>query len=772
MTFVAAQDPQAHNPILAGLSGAAPSASLVPSVQPASSTSLDLVGSTGLSQGFVQGANLRTGGGWQSAVASGPPPQSMGAGDGSQSAAASGPLSQSMPMQRGEHVGQDSGLSQSMIAMDITVTAEDRLRSAYFHIVEGGCAFANQPDIQVTPTAAPTFDELINASNTDIVNALLSSAGFDVSGNNTYKILGYDRIAGQAPTRNSLELRGALANILLDIVKLGKWSDPQRVTLEGWHGAIMNAVAQCLLDFGDMTMARRALRGEPKSLEMWKEPGPDLLEYLHSKAIEQDASLAIHMSNLHRLDFSRWTHALPVAATRQVQAALGGQPRQIEEWLSGFMEQAIWTWAPLDQGQVQKIAAAWRAMQAKGINLTSLSLLVPFSPTPGFTQIDHITDTWTHPLLMDKWADILASCVILSPPGAMITSGKEAPLHCQRNIAILTLGAPTATPVPVLESWRPTLLSVQAGPILQIDLPMGHKWRIFGLIKSLSMSEIVSIDAPRPSLGSQKEDQRATIQIHFQNSLSDSTFAKEAIRQYLARQLAEFQVICGWADLVQFPAAMILEVTCISAVVLYTGLIVEAVVLGPMAALIRTTSDEECWATQLTRSWTQNPTFTGERVRHRPSKKIRAPFAQIRASAAQIAGAKARKGHDFQAPTRANPKSLQATIHIPLSTTGPVETWLPLLMDQVASKSFIKLSPAGGSHGTDYSQWRPLFDAEGFWSQQVLIQFESEADLRRTHRAISGHRVTVGNIEAAVEMQSDFVNLGVSHPGAAAPPGL
>lgn len=133
----------------------------------------------------------------------------------------------------------------------------------------------HQPSHPRPTIAVPTFEELANTSSTDAVLSLLQAAGLDVAGTDTYKVLGLDRIIGPAFSRNDLEARGNTANIILDLGVLKKWSEGQKATMTSWRSIFENAVAQCRLDYGDMTAARKVLRSEPKSLARFREPGPE-----------------------------------------------------------------------------------------------------------------------------------------------------------------------------------------------------------------------------------------------------------------------------------------------------------------------------------------------------------------------------------------------------------------------------------------------------------------------------------------------------------------
>ena len=63
-------------------------------------------------------------------------------------------------------------------------------------------------------------------------------------------------------------------------------------------------------------------------------------------------------------------------------------------------------------------------------------------------------------------------------------------------------------------------------------------------------------------------------------------------------------------------------------------------------------------------------------------------------------------------------------------------------------------------------------DAEGHWTQKVIVQCKDEKELRKLHRAVHGKRVTVGRQEAMTAVESLYMDLratgGVPSAAAAA----
>ena len=134
-------------------------------------------------------------------------------------------------------------------------------------------------------------------------------------------------------------------------------------------------------------------------------------------------------------------------------------------------------------------------------------------------------------------------------------------------------------------------------------------------------------------------------------------------------------------------------------------------------------------------------------------------FAQVEASKEMIAMTKARKGHAPVPLTIDQPRTLQATVHIPIGTEGNLEQWIAGIMQKLASDSLIPLKKAEGEYGLGLREWRPIYDAEGSWTEKVLVQCTDEVELMRLHGTMHGKRINIGGYSAAVDVKSIFAEL-------------
>ena len=77
------------------------------------------------------------------------------------------------------------------------------------------------------------------------------------------------------------------------------------------------------------------------------------------------------------------------------------------------------------------MAAAARTLFNTNAGQAYVVLVVPFDPYPACEKVSDITDVWDHPLLHDKWRDVLVDVNLLTPVSRIIVSGAHAPIHVQ-----------------------------------------------------------------------------------------------------------------------------------------------------------------------------------------------------------------------------------------------------------------------------------------------------------------------------------------------------
>ena len=240
----------------------------------------------------------------------------------------------------------------------------------------------------------------------------------------------------------------------------------------------------------------------------------------------------------------------------------------------------------------------------------------------------------------------------------------------------------------------------------------------------------------------------------------------EGLLKWLSNTLVDYQAIVGTTSTMASPTAMLVDVMSPIAGHIHAALSWSTLVISPRLLLVETRSDASTWSTSLTTSWQQNPNTSGIKIRYRASSNTRTLFAQVQATAADIAAVKARKGHTHSKPSLDNPPTLQATISMPLGTCGPSEHWLPMFMQQVATTNQLPLQASTAEAGLDIHRWKAISTYDGAWTGKVIVQLSNVDELRRLHRSLHGQGIEIQHHVAGIFVDSDHIDLSSRATGA------
>lgn len=105
------------------------------------------------------------------------------------------------------------------------------------------------------------------------------------------------------------------------------------------------------------------------------------------------------------------------------------------------------------------------------------------------------------------------------------------------------------------------------------------------------------------------------------------------------------------------------------------------------------------------------------------------------------------------------PETLRATLHTTLDVAGPVEEWLPHMMNTIATQSNIPLQQQSLPQGLSWNHWAPIHTFEGRWTGQVLVQLQNQQDLQTLHQHTNNRTLQILGHTAALYCASDCVDL-------------
>ena len=614
-------------------------------------------------------------------------------------------------------------------------------------------------------TQIPTWHTVSTATETSHIRALLAALAFDLGNTDPWNMLGLSRLEGPKPNMHMLQSRRDVALKIIDSCTLALHDTAQQ-EITTVKANLNKACDECCANLDTNTHERRNLKGGNRNIPRWMEPSEDLFEFL-STQMPRNGRLALHLSNLRRTDIAIHQGTVDVNTSKQLHSQLCGPLEEIERTLARWGDQPLLTWAPTDNGQLLKIATCIRNLHTKGVPHAHLTLAIPFDPYPACQKVSDITDIWDHPLLQTKWKDIVVDTTLLTPPTRIVVAGTHAPIHAHKCIALFTLGQAQTPCVPNIKAWRPTFFSFATGPTIAIDTPLQCRHTVKAVVDALGLPALQSIDNPRPSLGSTKDAPRTSLQLHFEPG-KITPMHMETLLKWLSITLHDFQAIVGVQSTMASPTAMLVDVMSPAAGHTHGSLCWSTLVISPRLLLVETRTDATTWSTSLTSSWDHNPNTSGIKIRYRPSTNTKPLFAQVQATTADIAAVRARRSHSHSQPTLSNPPTLQATITMPLGTRGPLEQWLPIFMQKVATTNNLPLQASTTEHGLDIYKWKAVSNYEGAWSGKVLVQLANTDELHRMRRTLHGHSIEVQQHVAGIFVDSDHIDLSSQATGAAA----
>ena len=223
---------------------------------------------------------------------------------------------------------------------------------------------------------------------------------------------------------------------------------------------------------------------------------------------------------------------------------------------------------------------------------------------------------------------------------------------------------------------------------------------------------LVAIDRPRPSLGSNRDEQWANIKLHFDSGIG-SRLMQEVIVTWLRNTLNSFKAIVGLQSTLADHSAKLLDINSPMAAYHLSNLSNSTIIISPRLALTQTVEDSTTWATRMTQLWTSIPTQAASKLRLRDSNPARSKkFSEVQATKEQIEAAKRRNGHAAVTPSEEKPETLRATIDIPVPVESQLEVWLGGLMDTISHNSGVSLTQHLASEGLAMGSWQAVRDFE------------------------------------------------------------
>ena len=215
----------------------------------------------------------------------------------------------------------------------------------------------------------------------------------------------------------------------------------------------------------------------------------------------------------------------------------------------------------------------------------------------------------------------------------------------------------------------------------------------------------------------------------------------------------------GWLSCLTAPHTLALETRSMGQTAEYRGLCVDMVATKPGQVMVTTSHDAEKWNHLLTTAWNRAPGESAEKLRFKPSAGRGQVFAQVATTDERLAYARIHKGATAPDPTWAMPLGLRATLHIPMDTAGPIDTWFPLLAGKISGLGGPALSKATGQEEMQIHTWRALTNQAEEWTGMVVIQCGTADEIRVLHRLLQGKAIYVNGHSTTARVDAPAVDL-------------
>ena len=355
-------------------------------------------------------------------------------------------------------MSEATGLSQDIHMMNLSDTLPSMENSFLYELVENHIV---------------QFGELVQASNLVLQNNLqlsstwsswerlqevLHGLGFRWQGNDPWHKLGFSLHEGPSPSLTMVEQRWDLAQLILQ----GAAGRPGLTEHLGDVQIIGTTLAQAKVDCTEYLKTNKIKRnrGKLSSFGAWQEAGLDLLEYGRRKL--PLAKICLQLSEVHQTP-NLGPNIVPTKQARLIHDVLIKGIVDPVSFIQTFGGQHYVLWVPGENdGMIRMMGSLMKLALQFEDQAISFSLVLPFQAPPCAQSVEDITDLFSHPLLGNKWASIIAKREFLVQPGSYTFSGTYGPITASRSSLWVTLGRGTAgIPQEEIVHWKTSLASFE-----------------------------------------------------------------------------------------------------------------------------------------------------------------------------------------------------------------------------------------------------------------------------------------------------------------------
>ena len=576
--------------------------------------------------------------------------------------------------------------------------------------------------------------------------------------------LGVARDEGPPPSLEQIERRPRLGNLLASAAQEPTWSDSDQASAAGFQMETESARKACIEKLNDVLRTRRRTKGW--QLPRWQEPGPELLCYVADRARNAGTNwgVALHLSNLLGVDFASTPHILPPAESRRILDALCKGPSKGVEALSKFQGGGVVTWAPQESDALQRLVAAFvkHATEAIPGSGCQLVLLVPHDPYPECDSPAQVLDLWWHPILGDRYSDVVKEVTFLRQPCCNVFSGIASPTYHNKAIVMITLGAhPQASP-PAMIQWRPTLLTTGGNFTVIVDCPAADMLKTRRALTQAAAHGLARWEGPMRSFGTQGSDRRICFFGYFPKDKTTRLDVRLCI-EGLKRRPDLKGALVGSQDLFSDSRALLADILHPSGSTRIADLCEQSVFVSPKLMLLHTSEPKDVWELRLTELMLEDASKAIDRLRWRKSGHGGRVFAKPLALDAQIRAAQATARTRNNTGIEYDP-SLSSMIVIRGALGANPDQLVEDLMAIIASRIGLVLSRGECERNLKPGQWRQVVDGAGQCTGSVRLVLASLVEVRSLGSNVSATAVEINGHVQHIEVHNALLVPSIPEP--------
>ena len=651
-----------------------------------------------------------------------------------------------------------------------TYNEERCLRAQFSSAIEAGvleCMATIQAnrDASGDDDSLLTFDELRTETTVGPTRALLKSLGLYPEEKCHWKRLGIAQWVGYAWEKRELKARKELGEMIISAGARGMLSDTDKDLLDSWCENLAQAVTLCSIDTEE---AERKARKRQGSIRRRLPPGlkdihPLCLELFSKNASSESTEIALTTMNLAETDLSKYAGCVQPQEARMLQGKLEGSLETILNWMLTCEKQQVVTFVSGNNIDAQKIASAWRRSQGRRKALRVLSLVAVLPPIHFGKTVDEIREQVEHPLLDAKLQDVISRHKVLQPPLPITSMTSRGPEITMRSIMVVNM-VDRARPAPMeLICWTNVTEVADNAVRCVVEVKEIYGWQVKLLLEEANIPRLTQVDAPRRSRASSNQKSAnvngkfCSIWMHFQQQAFDDILQREAISTWLRTQLAVFDALVGWENMIKDQEALVMEFSDIYAVQQHADKIKECLILSSQKCLVTTYESADTWEEAITTQWRGDPLRRIDKILTRGSKDVQTTFASIRALKQTIDDsiqvARARRGSTEQGDPTWEDMVRKATIHL---DAGIMERphWGRRAIDKLAETCGLQLTEISPEDDMTTHTWKPLVDIEGRWLGKICVYLGSAEEVDNLYKKIHGVAINGGRSITLVRMET------------------